>query len=255
MWPWVSNSPPGACFSCVQGGWWWAASPRFTPSHGQSSPLPALTSEAGPSSHLSAEPLGRQMPPGPDCPLTTPPSSAFAQGTAGKLNRKYPKGGPPEGCVVGEMRPHLLSPRNRKVWLGPGPLPTASWGALHSFLSDGVCWGLGVWGSPVWFSDLGADTNSLLQEIPLQLRWQPGYLAASIPVSPLEFSLISLSGQAPGKDTKWIVKHLSSPLFLRNPLFHPWRNPVTPHPSPFHPWLVGTFSQVWMVVLNPRMKL
>ena len=83
--------------------------------------------------------------------------------------------------------------------------------------------------------DLEADTNSLLQEIPLRLRLQPGYQAASMPVSPLEFSFISLSGQAPGRDTKWNFKHLLSPLFLRNPIFHPLEEPSDFSPFPLPP--------------------
>lgn len=61
------------------------------------------------------------------------------------------------------------------------------------------------------------------------------YWAASIPVFPLEFSFISLSGQAPGRDTKWILKHLSSPLFLRSPIFHPLEEPSDFSPSPLPP--------------------
>ena len=54
----------------------------------------------------------------------------------------------------------------------------------------------------ICFLDLSADTNSLPQEIPLHLRLQPGYLAASVPVSPLELFLSLPLRASPGKTYK-----------------------------------------------------
>lgn len=109
-----------------------------------------------------------------------------------------------------EMRSHLQSLGNRRVWLGPVVLSAPGGDPLHSFLSDGVYRGLEVWGAP----DLVLGSRSRHQlpvpgnpATPQIASWLPGCLHTCL--SPRTFPFSSSQGK-PWEDLQSGLLSISS---------------------------------------------